>query len=246
MKEGLINMAYKVIESEDNKTYKDLLKLKKGDLKEGLFLIEGEDLVDEAMKEDRLEALILPLDKKAPWTDYQIYGLKENLYRSLSSYQSLPVCMGICRMKMNSEVGRRVIYLDSVQDPGNCGTIIRTALSFGYSGVVLSPDCVSIYNGKVIQSTKGAIFHLPICKADLKEYAKKGYNIYVTCLDGKDERSFSSLKEPFVLVFGNEGHGVRKEYQELGTKLRIEMSGIDSLNVAVASGIFMYRFANRG
>lgn len=235
-------MPYKAITSSDNKTYKELIKYKKGDSKEGLFLVEGKDLVDEAIKANCLVSLIMPLDTKAPWADYQIYGLKESLYRQLSTYQSLPSCIGLCQKKMESNVGDKVIYLDGIQDPGNCGTMIRTALSFHYSGVVLSTDCVSLYNSKTVQSTKGALFHLPIDRRNLTEFAKKGYHIYLTTLDGIDERKIQSLEKPFVLVFGNEGHGVRESYQSLGQKLKIEMSGIDSLNVAVASGIFMYRF----
>lgn len=235
-------MSYRIIESPDNRTYKDLLKIKKGIPEEGLFLVEGEDLVEEAEKEKALEALIMPLDKKAPWDNFPIYGLRESLYRNLSSYQSLPPCMGICRKRMSEDLGPRVVYLDRVQDPGNAGTIIRTALSFSYTGLMLSKDAASLYNSKTIQSTKGALFHLPIGRGDLMDLAKKGYHIYVTTLDGVDEKTIPSLPEPFVLVFGNEGQGVRPEYQKLGTKLKIEMSGIDSLNVAVASGIFLYRF----
>lgn len=238
-------MAYKVITSKDNPTYKDLLKIKKGDKKRGLFLAEGEDLVDEARKAGALVGLIMPLDTKAPMADYQIYGLKEGLYRSLSSYQSLPKCIGICEKRMEKEFGKRVVYLDNVQDPGNVGTIIRSALSFGYSGVAVSLDSVSLYNSKVIQSSKGAFFHLPLGREDLEHFVSLGYHIYLTTLDGVDERTLDHLEEPFVLVFGNEGHGVREKYQSLGTKLRIAMSGIDSLNVAVAAGIFLYRFKKR-
>lgn len=237
-----MNMSYKIIESKDNKLYKELLKIKKGDPKGGYFLVEGQDLVDEALKANMLRTLIMPLNTKAPILDLPIIGLKEGLYRDLSSYQSLPTCIGVCHFEESAKIGSRVIYLDGVQDPGNAGTIIRTALSFDYTGVVFSKDSVSLYNSKVIQSTKGALFHLPIYRDDLTALYKKGYHIYVTTLDGVDERKIDKLEEPFVLVFGNEGHGVRKEYQELGTKLKIEMSGIDSLNVAVASGIFMYRF----
>ena len=235
-------MSYKIVESKENKLFKELLKIRKGDPKGGYFLGEGKDLVEEAYKAGMLRTLIMPLDTKAPVLDMPIVGLKAGLYRELSSYQSLPPCMGVCHFEENKDIKDRVIYLDGIQDPGNAGTIIRTALSFGYTGVVFSNDSVSLYNSKVIQSTKGAIFHLPIYREDLTKLYAQGYHIYVTTLDGADERTISSLKTPFVLVFGNEGHGVRKEYQALGTKLKIEMSGIDSLNVAVASGIFMYRF----
>ncbi len=237
-------MSFKVIESKDNKTYKDLVRLKKGDPKEGLFIIEGEDLVTEAYKEGRLEALIVVDGTKMPMVDYPIYGLKQGLYRELSSYQSLPKVMGIARMKMVSsdKLGENVIYLDGVQDPGNVGTIIRTALSFSYTGVMLSNDSVSVYNSKVIQSTKGAMFHLPIARGELSDLASLGYHIYLTTLDGVDERTLSCLETPFAIVFGNEGRGVNPKNMSLGKKIKIEMNGIDSLNVGVAAGIFMYRF----
>lgn len=236
-------MHYKDITSADNKTYKELLKLKKGDAKEGIFLVEGVDLVDEAIRANSLISLIVPVDSTyIVEGDILTYRLKESLYRELSSYKSLPVCIGICKKEYSTSLGERIIYLDNVQDPGNCGTIIRTALSFQYSSVVLSNDTVSLYNSKTIQASKGALFHIPVARMDLNELKNRGYNIYLTTLDGEDERNLKELKIPFVLVFGNEGKGIKKEYQNLGKKIKIEMDGIDSLNVAVASGIFMYRF----
>lgn len=237
-------MSFKVIESRDNKTFKELLKLKKGDKEKSLFLIEGEDLVQEALKDNKLEALIVLDGTKAMQLDKPIYGLKQGLYRELSSYQSLPSMMGIAKMEEVSanKLGSRVIYLDKVQDPGNVGTMIRTALSFSYTGVMLSFDSASLYNSKVVQSTKGALFHIPIARGELSKLKELGYNIYLTTLDGVDERTLDKLKEPFVIVFGNEGQGVSKKNLDLGNKVRIEMNGIDSLNVAVAAGIFMYRF----
>ena len=237
-------MSFKVIESKDNKTYKQLIALKKGDPKEGLFIVEGKDLVYEAMQEGLLRALIVVDGTACPSMDVPIYGLKQGLYRELSSYQSLPEMMGVCQKKMAdlSKLGDRVIYLDRIQDPGNAGTMIRTALSFGYSSLVLSKDSVSLYNNKLIQSTKGGVFHLPILREDLLTLKEMGYNIYLTTLDGEDESKFASLETPFVLCFGNEGQGISKKNLSLGKKLRIEMSGIDSLNVGVAAGIFMYRF----
>jgi RNA methyltransferase, TrmH family len=235
-------MSFKEIESRSNPTFQELLALKKGDSKTSRFLVEGDDLVDEADKAGVLKALIFALGTPSPSGDLPIFGLKEALYRELSSYQSLPKIMGICEQPYSKNIGRRVVYLDGVQDPGNAGTIIRTALSFGYSGVVLSKDAVSLYNSKVIQSTKGALFHIPVMREDLKTLKLLGYNIYVTTLEGEDEKKMGPLIEPFCLVFGNEGQGVRPENQKLGKALKIEMSGIDSLNVAVASGIFLYRF----
>lgn len=240
-------MGTKIIESKENAIYKELLKLKKGDSEKGLFLAEGIDLADEAKKAGCLLKTILPFKKKEEINDSSnetIY-LKETLFRELANYKSLPKVITLCQKQYSQDYGERVIYLDGVQDPGNCGTIIRTALAFSYTSVILSKDAVSLYNNKVIQSSKGALFHLAIGREDLSVLKAKGYHIYLTTLNGEDERNISKLEEPFCLVFGNEGTGVRPEHFNLGKQLKIEMSGIDSLNVAVCSGIFMYRFHGR-
>ena len=238
----------RTIVSKENKTYKDLVRLRKGDGEKSLFLLEGEDLVEEARRGDALVALLYPEGtKNIEESDLPIYVLKEGLYRELASYHSLPPVMGIGKKELAKidQLGERVIYLDRIQDPGNAGTMIRTALSFSYSGLVLSPDSVSLYNTKCVQSSKGALFSLPIARGELSTFNGLGYHIYLTTLDGEDESKIIELQTPFVLVFGNEGQGVSKKNMGYGEKLRIEMSGIDSLNVAVAAGIFMYRFKRR-
>lgn len=231
-----------IITSKSNDVYKEFLKYKNGDKKTCLFLAEGEDLFYEADKNNCIISVALLYKSNFDSKGYKCFYFSNELYRTLSCYQSLPKIICLCKKNLDQNVGDRVIYLDGIQDPGNFGTILRTALSFNYTGVAFSYDCVSVFNSKVIQSSKGAIFHLPIWKEDLKYYKEKGYNIYITTLDGEDEKKFEELKSPFVLAFGNEGHGIREENLNLGKKLKIEMSSIDSLNVAVSSGIFMYRF----
>lgn len=238
-------MTYKIIDSSSNKTYKKYLSLRKGDNENSLFLVEGIDLVKEAFKRNCLvELLTYKDDENLSMFNVPVTILKQGLFRELATFKSLPVVIGVCRKALSNinEAGDSVIYLDCVQDPGNVGTIIRSALSFSYSSIIFSSDSVSPYNSKLIQSSKGAFFHLPIIKSDLYIFKEKGYNIYATTLDGEDEKKYASLSSPFVLVFGNEGRGVRKEYQDISTKLKIEMSNIDSLNVAVCASIFMYRF----
>ncbi len=235
----------KVIQSRENPLYKNLLDIKKRKNSDHTFLAEGEDLVFEANKVNALIYVITYDENYECPFDVDVIVLKENLFKSLCEFKSVPKVIGLCRKEYSEDFGNRVIYLDYVQDPGNVGTIIRTALAFNYSSVSLSKDSVSIYNSKLIQSSKGALFHLPISQKELKFFAERGYNIYLTSLDGKDESRIESLKEPFVLAFGNEGKGITPSNLELGEKLKIEMSGIDSLNVAVAAGIFMYRFKGR-
>ena len=235
----------KVIQSRENPLYKNLVNIKNRKNEDNTFLAEGEDLVVEAGKENALLSVITCDEKYECPYGVDTIVLKENLFKSLCQFKSVPKIIGLCSKEYSENYGNRVIYLDHVQDPGNAGTMIRTALAFNYSSLSLSKDSVSIYNSKLIQSSKGALFRMPISQKDLSFFSEKGYHIYLTALDGKDERQIENLKEPFVLAFGNEGKGITPSNLELGEKLKIEMSGIDSLNVAVAAGIFMYRFRER-
>ena len=235
----------KEITSKDNAFYKELLDIKKGSGKDGYFLAEGEDLYEEAVRQNCLVRLILPFGSSFEKTFSDIVLLKESLYKALSNYKSLPPCLLLCQRKESERLGDRILYLDGIQDPGNLGTLMRTALAFSYDGIALSKDCVSIYNSKVIQSTKGAIFHLPFRRCDLSTLKEEGYPIYLTTLDGDDMEGIKTLGNRFVLVLGNEGHGIRPENLSLGRKIRIAMDNIDSLNVAMAGAIFMYRYRRK-
>ena len=137
----------------------------------------------------------------------------------------------------------KVIYLDHVADPGNAGTIIRTALAFGYDAVVFSNDSVDIYNEKVISATKGAIFAIPVIKKDLKEI-KNGHQIIASTLSEKSvSLEQAKAKKPFILVLGNESHGISDEVVDQADLLvKIPIQTMESLNVSIAAGILMYHF----
>lgn len=134
----------------------------------------------------------------------------------------------------------KVLYLDQISDPGNMGTLIRTALAFDYDLIVVSENSVSIYNEKTINSSKGAIFKMPVIKGKLEDY--KGKNEIIVSTLSSDSIDSESLVVPkkFVLVLGNESHGVSASSILLAdTKTKISIKNIDSLNVAVAGGILM-------
>lgn len=233
----------RIIESEHNDFYKKLVRIKEGKSKDdNLVFVEGEDLIQEALTSNSL-IYALTYDPSFILPNVPTTLIKKELYRNLASYLSLPKLMGVVKFQLSDHPGDKVVFLDGVQDPGNVGTIIRTALAFRYSSVVLSKDSASIFNGKTVQSTKGAMFKIPVCSMDLKYFKDKGYNIYLTTLDGEDERNIQALQRPFVIVLGNEGRGIRKEHLDFGKKIKIDMEGIDSLNVAIAGGIFLYRFS---
>ena len=135
---------------------------------------------------------------------------------------------------------KKVLYLDEINDPGNMGTLLRTALAFDYDLVITSENCVSIYNEKVVNASKGAIFQIPVIVDKLKNY-KGSHQILVTNLS-KNAIPLDEIEVPerFVLVLGNESHGVNKDIRLLADKeIIIPIKNIDSLNVAVAGGILM-------
>lgn len=138
---------------------------------------------------------------------------------------------------------KKIIYLDNIQDPGNMGTLIRTALAFNYDAVIASKESVDFYNEKVIASSKGAIFSMPLFKGDISKY-KSGHKIIVSTLN-KKAINLEKVKplDDFILILGNEAHGVKEEILDIADMITIiPIDNIDSLNVAIAGGILMYHF----
>ena len=138
------------------------------------------------------------------------------------------------------------LLLDEIQDPGNMGTIIRTADAFGVSGIFITEGSVDIHNSKVVRSTMGSIYRTPIYLIDnFEEFKdnleKMNLNIYSTSLKGKVNINSLEYKNSMFII-GNESKGVSKKYEELATDLvKIPMIGkTESLNVAIASSIIMY------
>lgn len=138
--------------------------------------------------------------------------------------------------------------LDNIQDPGNLGTIIRSAKAFGIDSLILSLDTVDLYNDKVIRASEGLLFGLNIIKADLKETIKKlkekNYTIYGTnCKEGPELRktSFAPLS---AIIIGNEGRGMKEELTSMCDEmLHISIDG-ESLNAGVAASIIFYEVKN--
>lgn len=235
----------KYLTSLKNQYIKDLLSLKNSSEKKKLnrFLVEGEDLVTLAYENNQLD-LVISLEEQEKYSSIDQYVVNQAILEKLSNNKSASKIIGVAHFEKKEITGNSLVYLDHVQDPGNVGTIIRTALSFSYSGVLLSPGCASIYNEKVIQSSKGAIFKIPVLEEcqidDLKE---KNYQIVSTCLKDAVDYFKVELNDCFVLVFGNEGQGICKDILKKSDLLiKIPMGNIDSLNVAVAAGILMNHY----
>ena len=138
--------------------------------------------------------------------------------------------------------GKVSLALDNIQDPGNLGTIIRTADWFGVTQIVCSPDCADVYNPKVVQATMGSIARVKVFNTDLVKWLKelKEVRIYATLLEGNDVTKMNPVMEG-VIVIGNESKGISKELSQLANE-RITIPGkgpAESLNAAVAAGIIL-------
>ncbi len=236
------------IESLSNARVKKWTSLhtKKGRDETGLFLVEGEHLIQEALKAGILETLII--DEDNPFDFDRVISVTPAIMKKISQNVSAVHLIGVCR-RTEPEVKEpeRVIILDGVQDPGNAGTMIRTAVSFGFDAVYCSNDSCDLFNDKTIRSTQGALFHIPVLRCEpldlIHSLQNDGFKVIATTLEHSKTMKEIPNAGKLAFVFGNEGKGVRKEVQEAADdRLRIEMEGFESLNVAVAAGIVMYHY----
>ena len=239
----------KEIKSKDNKLIKYALKLQNNAFskEEKKFLIEGNHLVE--MSKDYIETIFCLPSFKNKHLYNNVYEIDEMLMKKISQNNSFTEVVGICRYKKTNEVtSNRVLYLDEVQDPGNVGTILRTALAFGFNDVILSSGCAFKYAFKTIQASQGSIFKLNTINGDknlLFSLKDKGYELVSTSLDVNSVYlSKIDFKKDtnYVIILGNEGKGISKDIQDKSDlKIKIEIQDIESLNVGVAAGIIMYQ-----
>ena len=238
------------IDSADNAKVKqwEKLKMNKYRNESGLFLVEGYHMVQEAVKADCLDTLLVKDGIDNPF-DQEAVIVSEKVMKKLSENTSGNDFVAVCHKKEWGEIkGTRFIVLENVQDPGNVGTIIRTACSFGYDAVFVNNGCSSIFNSKTIQASQGAIFHVPVIMQSTSEsyhwLKENGVRIYATALHA-DSINLSEVKvsDKYALVFGNEGQGLTAESIETADEVvKIEMENFESLNVSIAAGICSYYF----
>lgn len=245
-----------VITSLDNEKVKMFKKLQKKKYRDeyNLFIVEGEHLAIEAFRAGVLEELILEEGTDLPFPSPYGYYSREVLSK-ISALDTPSSVMALCRKRDRDgeEVeGNRILVLDDVQDPGNLGTIIRSALAFGVTTIVLSEGTVDLYNPKVLRATQGMIFHTNIIVRNVYDWVRmikaSDFRVYGTCVDGGvDVKSLTPEdKEKFVLIVGNEGNGVKRRILDLcHENLYIKMNAdVESLNVAVATSILLYELGN--
>ncbi len=229
------------IDTPKNEWIKSLAKLsqkKYRDLSDEL-LVEGEHLIEEA----RSAGL---LDKVLGVEEGDVL-ISESVAEKLSTTKSGSKIFGVIKRPQHTfKEGTRYLVCDRVQDPGNVGTLIRSAYSFGFDGVILSKDSADEYNDKTIRSSQGAVFHISVIREDLDTFIpylkEKGISVIATHVDNK-KQTLSELNKdrPLAIVLGSEGEGVSDAVLSLSDEtLHIETSNFESLNVSVAGGIITY------
>lgn len=241
------------VKNEKVKNWKKL-HLRKNRMRTNSFLIDGAHLIQEALQSDwEIKEVIIQegsemlLDVEDISTEY----VTENVMKEISQTQTPQGMIAVVEMKdvkKPVEEEEFVILLDAIQDPGNLGTIIRTADAAGVDAVILGEGCVDLYNDKVIRATQGSLFHLPVTISPLEQEIRtlknKGFTVLATALHDAVEYTQITDKQRVGLVLGNEGAGVSPEILQMADKrINIPIYGkAESLNVGIASGILMYYF----
>ncbi|RID86411.1 RNA methyltransferase [Peribacillus asahii] len=242
----------KYIESVKNpkvKAWKKLSTKKERD-KSGHYLIEGFHLVEEALKEQIVLEVIVNQDMEMPAQfkieETEVVYVKEDVMKAICDTETPQGIAAVCEQQTvhfdDIPLGK-LLLLDAVQDPGNLGTMIRTADAAGIDAVILGEGCADVYNPKVVRATQGSLFHLPVMKANLSQFIDQLHMpVYGTALEGGVPFEQVEKSETFALLVGNEGQGVSKELLAKTTKnLYIPIYGkSESLNVGIAAGILMY------
>lgn len=264
-----------MISSTSNSQVREVIRLQtqaKARNKAGVFVAEGSRIFTEIPKNLIKKAYITVSFHKSIQEDnnkdssiirsilnYVQYDIVEdNVFKQMSDTITPQGILAVvrknecCFEKMMG--GHTYIILENLQDPGNLGTIIRTAEGAGVSGVIMNHGTVDIYNSKVVRATMGAIFRVPFMytddlKSTIVRLKNEDIRIYAAHLDGKKYYSEPDYNQPSAFVIGNEGNGLSDEISSMADELIIiPMSGkVESLNAANAATILMYEaFRQRG
>lgn len=257
-----------VISSKDNELIKHIKKLKDKKYRDekNEYVIEGVKLIEEAVQEkakikkiivceDTTRTYEIPTQVMLEIARYDCVYVTEKIFTSITQVTNPQGIMAIIERNSKNNIidytQDIIVALDNVQDPGNLGTILRTADSIGLKQIIVTKDTVDAFNSKVVRSTMGAIFRIEIIEVEelayvIKEMRKHHFKLMVTSL--QTENSIYDIEfNKKIIVIGNESNGVSKEIQEMADeKAKIPMLGkTESLNASVAAGIVMYEYVRQ-
>jgi TrmH family RNA methyltransferase len=254
-----------VIESSSNaqiKKIKKLIKNARFRREERMFVAEGWKMLDEAVKNHLVRAVYVSVDAALEWekraamveNEDSIYveWLSSSLFQELSDTVSPQGVIALVEMPMYdihkiSSTGEALLLLEDIQDPGNLGTMMRTAEGAGMSGVVLSKGCVDLFNPKVVRATMGAMFRMPyfICddfSTTVEQLKNDKFRICAAHLAGKKSYTEETFEGKTGIMIGNEANGLSEKICRLAdVYVKIPMEGeLESLNAAVSAALLMY------
>ena len=267
-RENRSQVYMKVITSRENSTYKNACKLlrKKSRDQSGRYLLEGMKPLRDALESGLMIEKIFACEGTdlPDWIpeDRALY-LEKTLFRALSDTVTSQGIIAVAEKpgldaaaflaaaaEGGAETPGHIVILDRLQDPGNAGTIIRTAEAAGFSGILCVSGSVDLYSPKVVRSAAGSLLRMPVLtdvseEETIRLMRESGRQLTVTALEEAEDCFAASVQGPCALVIGNEGRGVSPGFLAAAdVRLTIPMAGkIESLNAAVAAGILMYRIS---
>ncbi|WP_297790581.1 RNA methyltransferase [uncultured Anaerococcus sp.] len=229
------NSKFKLIKRLRKKKYRD---------KENLFVIESRKLVDEAISSSADIDFIFLEDGVAYKNKFDEFVFDKNIYLKLTELKAPDGIGAVVRKKKVKDIkSEKVLLLDHINDPGNMGTMIRSAEAFGFSDIILTEACVDIYNEKTLRASMGSIFRTNIKELSLDDIRqmKSSYKILASDMDGIEAKDYKLDSKPIILAIGNEANGLSDEIREMTDDfIKISMQGeIESLNAAIAASIMM-------
>lgn len=254
------------ISSKDNVLIKEVKKLKekKYRIEKGEFLIEGFRFVEEALKSAfDVTIIFLEADSIGKWEEYglqnklqprtKVYTVSKSIFRAISNTENPQGIAAVVKSKSSAIKEKEGFYIlvDRLQDPGNLGTIIRSAHAAGAAGVLMSKGTVDAYNEKTLRSTMGSIFNIPVIEDyDLsltKELKMAGFKLVVSSLEASEDFYNVNLRDKVIIAVGNEGNGISEEVYSLGDiKVKIPMpGGAESLNASAAASIMIFEIVRQ-
>lgn len=249
-----ITYPFTVMPTKADISFVRSLAVKTAREREGVFVVEGPKMVGEALRSSLRVRRIFAVERMASFPGAEITGEKEiDRMSSLRTPQGVVAVVELPRRDMPPELaGRLTLALDGVQDPGNVGTVIRTADWFGIRDIVCSPECADAFNPKTIQASMGGIFRVAVhtmeMSALIRAAAKEDVPTFGTFLSGEDIYR-AQLPSHGIIFLGSEGNGISPEAEAaVGRRLHIpsaEGCGAESLNVATAAAIVCSEFSRR-
>lgn len=241
------------------KKFVSSLKNKKDREESGFFIVEGSKLVSELLNSGfRTEMILMRSNPKEESTELAsefykqgvpVYLVRKQQFDQICDTVSPQDIIAVADInETGKEINDNFIALDGINDPGNLGTIIRTADWFGFKNIVLGENCTDKYNSKVVRATMGSLFRMNIIQVkSLASFlkSKKEFEIYGATLEAQKELKAFEPKNNFALVFGSEAHGISEQVRKcLTNEFIIPGTGdAESLNVAVSAGISLYHFS---